>query len=189
MSILLFYLLSLFRPLIFFLFFFFNDTATTEIYTLSLHDALPILPRAGPPWRDRCGRSRDRVGGPVPAVAVGGADGVLRCGLRSWRAGRSSRRRPRGGARSSADGRAVNPHGCGACVLVVGDLPERAEWGALAGRTGRATSHRVRVRLCHSRRRSGPAAPCVWGRWSRRMPAGGRVARGLALGDDSAHLL
>src|SRR2546425_9753013 len=30
------------RLLIFF-FFFFNDTATTEIYTLSLHDALPIL--------------------------------------------------------------------------------------------------------------------------------------------------
>src|ERR1019366_10704291 len=28
-----------------FFFFFFNDTATTEIYTLSLHDALPILPR------------------------------------------------------------------------------------------------------------------------------------------------
>ena len=25
-----------------FVFFFFNDTATTEIYTLSLHDALPI---------------------------------------------------------------------------------------------------------------------------------------------------
>src|SRR2546427_806842 len=29
------------------LFFFFNDTATTEIYTLSLHDALPILRRHG----------------------------------------------------------------------------------------------------------------------------------------------
>src|SRR5947199_3942844 len=28
---------------IFFYFFFFNDTATTEIYTLSLHDALPIF--------------------------------------------------------------------------------------------------------------------------------------------------
>src|SRR5258707_7061067 len=28
-----------------FLFFFFNDTATTEIYPLSLHDALPILSR------------------------------------------------------------------------------------------------------------------------------------------------
>src|SRR2546430_13485711 len=27
---------------VFFFFFFFNDTATTEIYTLSLHDALPI---------------------------------------------------------------------------------------------------------------------------------------------------
>src|SRR2546422_11536315 len=30
------------------LFFFFNDTATTEIYTLSLHDALPILSRCTP---------------------------------------------------------------------------------------------------------------------------------------------
>src|SRR3712207_6775307 len=29
------------------MFFFFNDTATTEIYTLSLHDALPILLEAG----------------------------------------------------------------------------------------------------------------------------------------------
>src|SRR2546427_6965838 len=31
-------------PLRTFFFFFFNDTATTEIYTLSLHDALPISP-------------------------------------------------------------------------------------------------------------------------------------------------
>src|SRR5256885_16253872 len=32
------------------MFFFFNDTATTEIYTLSLHDALPIsLPTKLPP--------------------------------------------------------------------------------------------------------------------------------------------
>src|SRR2546430_4090332 len=31
-----------------FLFFFFNDTATTEIYTLSLHDALPISEDSGP---------------------------------------------------------------------------------------------------------------------------------------------
>src|SRR5256885_6851024 len=30
------------RPRILQVFFFFNDTATTEIYTLSLHDALPI---------------------------------------------------------------------------------------------------------------------------------------------------
>src|SRR5216684_6022150 len=34
-------------------FFFFNDTATTEIYTLSLHDALPISTRA-PFERNRC---------------------------------------------------------------------------------------------------------------------------------------
>src|SRR5687768_18541438 len=33
-----------------FLSFFFNDTATTEIYTLSLHDALPIC-TAFPEWR------------------------------------------------------------------------------------------------------------------------------------------
>src|SRR6266700_8143913 len=33
------------RASVFFLFFFFNDTAPTEIYTLSLHDALPIRPR------------------------------------------------------------------------------------------------------------------------------------------------
>src|SRR2546430_9172173 len=31
-----------FSPNLVFFFFFFNDTATTEIYTLSLHDALPI---------------------------------------------------------------------------------------------------------------------------------------------------
>src|SRR2546430_15777885 len=35
-----FFLITIGLP--FFFFFFFNDTATTEIYTLSLHDALPI---------------------------------------------------------------------------------------------------------------------------------------------------
>src|SRR6266567_1408800 len=50
------------------LFFFFNDTATTEIYTLSLHDALPILGArrgSGPrPLRRRhLGRPRSRRGG------------------------------------------------------------------------------------------------------------------------------
>src|SRR2546426_5252505 len=37
------------------LFFFFNDTATTEIYTLSLHDALPIYGRSEG-WSDRSRR-------------------------------------------------------------------------------------------------------------------------------------
>src|SRR3712207_7120274 len=38
------------------LFFFFNDTATTEIYTLSLHDALPISARfaSGGMWARDC---------------------------------------------------------------------------------------------------------------------------------------
>src|SRR2546421_7104349 len=37
----------------FFYFFFFNDTATTEIYTLSLHDALPIYRTTRPGTRCR----------------------------------------------------------------------------------------------------------------------------------------
>src|SRR5438270_12775790 len=54
--------------------FFFNDTATTEIYTLSLHDALPILatprlrlPNPHRPLDDdeilgsRCGRSEEHT--------------------------------------------------------------------------------------------------------------------------------
>src|SRR3712207_2226100 len=79
--------------------FFFNDTATTEIYTLSLHDALPIFgPVPGGPGPARGGRLRHRgrvVGGALrrhhahlpqqlgpgrpagnrPAVRVGGGRG------------------------------------------------------------------------------------------------------------------
>src|SRR5258708_7150939 len=40
--ILVFFFFFITPPLSFSFFFFFNDTATTEIYTLSLHDALPI---------------------------------------------------------------------------------------------------------------------------------------------------
>src|SRR5260363_411844 len=57
----------LFLILVFFcsFFFFFNDTATTEIYTLSLHDALPISAHshrrhASPPPSRRCRRRRAR---------------------------------------------------------------------------------------------------------------------------------
>src|SRR5476651_2572713 len=49
-TLLLFFVFFFFH-LDFFFFFFFNDTATTEIYTLSLHDALPI-----------CLRNNDGVG-------------------------------------------------------------------------------------------------------------------------------
>src|SRR5256885_8096295 len=41
-----------------FFFFFFNDTATTEIYTLSLHDALPISPAKSLPRRPACRPAR-----------------------------------------------------------------------------------------------------------------------------------
>src|SRR2546430_10554234 len=44
------------------LFFFFNDTATTEIYTLSLHDALPIF--------TRCARYPSPFRSPVLACSV-----------------------------------------------------------------------------------------------------------------------
>src|SRR5690349_24996618 len=46
-----------------FFFFFFNDTATTEIYTLSLHDALPICRGCGPSrHRERTIRTRQHGG-------------------------------------------------------------------------------------------------------------------------------
>src|SRR2546425_13088923 len=46
-------------PLCSFLFFF-NDTATTEIYTLSLHDALPIYDKTIGPFRRRGGLAIDQ---------------------------------------------------------------------------------------------------------------------------------
>src|SRR5256885_14760959 len=63
--------MSLYRSPCLSFFFFFNDTATTEIYTLSLHDALPISRAAAPPDggrrlrghlrpRSRAGRARGR---------------------------------------------------------------------------------------------------------------------------------
>src|SRR3712207_8421314 len=50
--------------------FFFNDTATTEIYTLSLHDALPIC-RPGPdrPWRSAAARAPVGPGRPASPPA------------------------------------------------------------------------------------------------------------------------
>src|SRR5256885_6582731 len=47
----------------FFFFFFFNDTATTEIYTLSLHDALPISGGVHDDRRARHRRARRVDGG------------------------------------------------------------------------------------------------------------------------------
>ena len=46
--------------------FFFNDTATTEIYTLSLHDALPI-----------CFSVQELKVSKVPCLEMGGSNGFL----------------------------------------------------------------------------------------------------------------
>src|SRR3712207_8332975 len=52
--------------------FFFNDTATTEIYTLSLHDALPISGRGKHRWRDGAADARRRGGELHPGPTGGG---------------------------------------------------------------------------------------------------------------------
>src|SRR3712207_6851793 len=73
-----------------FVFFFFNDTATTEIYTLSLHDALPIF--EGGRHGDRAARRRAPGGaGPHPDRRLG------RRGRRQGRRDRGRRRVPRRG--------------------------------------------------------------------------------------------
>src|SRR2546421_13127759 len=58
------------------MFFFFNDTATTEIYTLSLHDALPISPPSIPllggqaeVFGARPGCDDERIAGVVARIA------------------------------------------------------------------------------------------------------------------------
>src|SRR5688572_32499019 len=52
-------------------FFFFNDTAPTEIYTLSLHDALPIWGRRTAHGDARLRRLLRRDGGSGPARQIG----------------------------------------------------------------------------------------------------------------------
>src|SRR2546430_16323777 len=75
-------------------FFFFNDTATTEIYTLSLHDALPISARAlhGHRGRDR----PDGADRGLRAATGGRGRGALAAGGRH--AGADRRQRLGGGA-------------------------------------------------------------------------------------------
>src|ERR1017187_10975900 len=52
-------LVWLFDASVLFILFFFNDTATTEIYTLSLHDALPICSESWPAPLFSCTRRRN----------------------------------------------------------------------------------------------------------------------------------
>src|SRR5215510_2982664 len=117
-----FFLLSLVTTSSLLFFFFFNDTATTEIYTLSLHDALPIF------RRHRCAADQGRAqrhgvslrsprhaggGGGDVGPAAGGAQGAPR----RIRRRRTLPRRPRPGPglprahrRSSDLLRLLRPH-------------------------------------------------------------------------------
>src|SRR2546430_1762871 len=95
-----------------FWFFFFNNTATTEIYTLSLHDALPIYQLDRPPDRPAwAGRDRDRGSG--NRLRVRGWGRPPRAVTRRGRAGSGSAERGgahaapyRGGRRGSRRGSA-----------------------------------------------------------------------------------
>src|SRR2546427_2225813 len=61
------------RQFLYVFFFFFNDTATTEIYTLSLHDALPISGRPPSPCA-RVARMGDLAAGRARPAAPPGLD-------------------------------------------------------------------------------------------------------------------
>src|SRR5256885_14448188 len=76
----------LITPLLFF-FFFFNDTATTEIYTLSLHDALPICSCVAPKTctANVCSCTPKTCAnlGAECGLAPDGCGAMLNCGTRS----------------------------------------------------------------------------------------------------------
>src|SRR3712207_7007556 len=73
-------------------FFFFNDTATTEIYSLSLHDALPIAAELGRPLV--LGRVGEQLVGVVVALrrGVGVGEGGLQAGPQQGGVDRKSTR-------------------------------------------------------------------------------------------------
>src|SRR3712207_8279070 len=75
--------------------FFFNDTATTEIYTLALHDALPISEPAPAPRPHRRGRRTWVDGPPARAVAPARCQGARRHPRRCGAGGYGSRDRDR----------------------------------------------------------------------------------------------
>src|SRR5574340_657969 len=173
-------------------FFFFNDTATTEIYTLSLHDALPILPerdrgrvvpgRAPEPGgvvlrpalhpREHAGRPEARLRG-APGVGVAGG------GLRPPAPGAAeSAARP--GVRQAQGFRPLEirstrpPGGAGAARRVRHDGRVTRQRTAAATRSERTPwpSSKSRSRSCPSRFRrprccSGRSSPASRWRWTR----------------------
>src|SRR2546425_12166900 len=103
------------------LFFFFNDTATTEIYTLSLHDALPIFARAiasAPTCRPTASpRTKSGCGCPGPAFACAWTSSslelrVCRIEVGEYGGGRA-RHRPAVGFEPAATARPETISACG----------------------------------------------------------------------------
>src|SRR3989454_2381775 len=147
-------------------FFFFNDTATTEIYTLSLHDALPISAA-------RRGAESSRGKLPIPAPAAWGQG-----------AARADERKARG--RAVAGGRGARALTSGVAAVRIRTLPtftlaarrgrlRHAGPGARGGCGGVASGRR------HRRARGHPG-PRGWrgdGR-GRRHRSGLRIVRALA---------
>src|SRR3989454_4457655 len=108
-------------------FFFFNDTATTEIYTLSLHDALPISGAAGPAAEEvMAGAFRFLTAGESHGEAlVAVIDGVpAGLSLAESQINADLARRQRGYGRGGRMEIGARP----------GRLPPRARWGLTLGR-------------------------------------------------------
>src|SRR6266545_6745836 len=105
MTLCLYYLFTLLFFIYFF--FFFNDTATTEIYTLSLHDALPILPTA---WARSPTTTAWRSGAPS-ASAFSSRRSASRTSRSKWPGAASASRwcRPRTRLPSRATGASRSP--------------------------------------------------------------------------------
>src|SRR3989449_7435805 len=160
-------------------FFFFNDTATTEIYTLSLHDALPISRAVALPYRRRRrvrypSVRRGGVGDDHRATALGrgGAPGLPRLGMVSHAVPaaeprRRNERRPEGLSRAREDrrcGRHLPQRREGGGDQRTAGLPtlSRARRGAQLGRGERARGARCRRRRVgggrHLERAARPAA-------------------------------
>src|SRR3989449_9598089 len=113
-------LVKLVRPTYSLFFFFFNDTATTEIYTLSLHDALPISDEHRG-WRDEGGRMDLRAFS-LEADAWHGLDPRSLLGVRSFYA------KPRG-----KEGRMAFPRITGVATATPAHRCAQAALLALAG--------------------------------------------------------
>src|SRR5256886_15807033 len=154
------------RRLSFFFFFFFNDTATTEIYTLSLHDALPIL----------CERDRDVV------------NQVVALALEPWILRDVEHGDQVAGRTIAGPGDAVSPHGE---IVMVGDARGDVDLELLVGadasvaltlRTG-LLDHRALPRAAGARRHGhelsehGARGPAHFAR-----SGAGAAARGLGAG-------